>query len=190
VRITRFFSLVDVIVAVAVACTVFLQCVPRPTYALEANKLDDEGRWALAVADARALARPADGAAAAELSRRLREARWLDWAVAAPAQAAETSAPPSKWRALFATAVSYASRLEVKAADEWAQRALSACTQAAAGCPTWEEARMQLYEQHLAAGIRSGIDPRKDPEGFRRAGEQALRQIRLIDRTPSRSHTP
>ena len=38
---------------------------------------------------------------------------------------------------------------------------------------------MQLYQQHLEAGVKSGIDPHRDPHGFRRAGESALRQIHL-----------
>jgi len=38
--------------------------------------------------------------------------------------------------------------------------------------------------QHLAAGIDSGIDPRKDPVGFRNAGERGMRPVRL---TPARS---
>jgi hypothetical protein len=42
---------------------------------------------------------------------------------------------------------------------------------------------MQLYQEHLDAGVKSGIDPRKGPAAaaaFRKAGEAALRQIRLV----------
>jgi len=41
---------------------------------------------------------------------------------------------------------------------------------------------MKLYQEHLDAGVASGIDPHKGPDAvraFRRAGERALRQIRL-----------
>jgi hypothetical protein len=38
---------------------------------------------------------------------------------------------------------------------------------------------MKLYQQHLDAGVKSGIDPHHDPRGFRKAGEAALRQIHL-----------
>ena len=38
---------------------------------------------------------------------------------------------------------------------------------------------MTLYQQHLDAGVKSGIDPRRDPKGFRAAGEAGLRSIRL-----------
>jgi hypothetical protein len=41
---------------------------------------------------------------------------------------------------------------------------------------------MKLYQQNLDAGVKSGIDPHRGPEAakaFRRAGEGALRQIRL-----------
>ena len=39
---------------------------------------------------------------------------------------------------------------------------------------------MQFYQASLDAGVKSGIDPHKDPKGFRRAATSALRQGRLI----------
>jgi hypothetical protein len=73
---------------------------------------------------------------------------------------------------------------------DYANRALAACDQAReaggqAACPSWEEVRMRLYHQHLDAGVKSGINPRQDPKGFRAAGESGIRQIRLKDRRGS-----
>ena len=62
---------------------------------------------------------------------------------------------------------------------DYANRALTACHESADACPSWEEIRMKLYQQHLDAGVKSGIDPRRDPKGFRAAGEAGLRSIRL-----------
>jgi hypothetical protein len=36
---------------------------------------------------------------------------------------------------------------------------------------------MRLYQQHLDAGVKSGIDPKVNAKGFRDAGQSALRQI-------------
>ncbi|HMG55851.1 MAG TPA: hypothetical protein VK601_20265, partial [Kofleriaceae bacterium] len=72
---------------------------------------------------------------------------------------------------------------------DYANRALSACHSVETGdggrppaCPSWEQVRMKLYQQHLDAGVKSGIDPHRGPaaaQAFRRAGESALRQIHL-----------
>jgi hypothetical protein len=49
---------------------------------------------------------------------------------------------------------------------------------------------MRLYQQHLDAGVKSGIDPHVDPAGFRRAGEAALRQIRIGPSQPAPPSAP
>jgi hypothetical protein len=97
---------------------------------------------------------------------------------------------------LLATSVAYADELDAVPSLDYANRALAACQTArehgdAEACPDPEEVRMELYQQHLDAGVKSGIDPRKGPAAaaaFRRAGEAALRQIRLVpDREPARA---
>ena len=45
--------------------------------------------------------------------------------------------------------------------------------------PSLEEIRMQLYQEHLDAGVRSHIDPRRDPAGFRKAGEKGIRAVHI-----------
>jgi hypothetical protein len=184
VRITAYLSLVDITVAVVVAVAVLMP--PRLQSAAAVAKLDEDAQWGLAASEARLLARPGDAAAATEQSRRLREARLLDWAIEVPALAvADAGEAPGRWRAMLATSAAYAERLDVQEALDWAQRALAVCGSSSDACPSWEQVRMELYARHLEGGIKSGIDPRKDPEGFRRAGEQGLRQIRLND--PARS---
>lgn len=177
-RITAYLSLVDLTVAVVVAIAVLLP--PRPQEAAAAAKVDADAQWALARTEARLLAQPGDPTAAVELSRRLREAKLLDWAIEVPELAVrDAGEDPARWRAMLATSAAYAERLDVDKAFAWADQALRTCAQAGAACPSWEQVRVELYARHLEGGIKSGIDPRKDPDGFRRAGEQTLRQIRL-----------
>jgi hypothetical protein len=95
---------------------------------------------------------------------------------------------PSEWRALLAASIAYVDRLDVTAALDYANRALVTCQAMQGGCPSWEEVRMKLYHQHLDAGVKSGIDPRRDPKGFRAAGEGAVRTIRL--NTQDRENDP
>jgi len=187
----RLFSLVDVGVVTVVAVAIFLPA--REMYAASAIKGTEDKQFAVALAEARTMARPGDGLAAEDLAKKLGEADLKDWAVEASVKASERSKDsPTRWRALIATSVAYIEKLEVVEALDYANRALAACESArekgdAAACPSWEEVRMRLYQQHLDAGVQSKIDPRLDPAGFRRAGESALRHIYIgspHERTP------
>jgi hypothetical protein len=174
------FTLVDLAVATVVAVAIFLPA--REMYASNAIKGDE---FALALAEARTMARPGDGVAVEDFTRKLGEAGMKDWAIEASTRLSERGKDsPTRWRSLVATSVAYVDKLDVVPALDYANRAIAACESArekgdAAACPSWDEVRMRLYQQHLDAGVKSGIDPKVDPKGFRRAGEAALRQIRI-----------
>jgi hypothetical protein len=174
----RWISIVDIVVAVVALVAIFLPA--RPLEGTSAAKGDDHARFALAAAEARTRVRPDDGAAVDELARRFVDAGELDFAVEAPAAASQAMrASPTRWRALYATAKSWGELREVKEASEWADRAWSACQDAGPACPPWEGVRVELYAKHLEAGLASGIDPKVDPDGFRKAGEKALHLVHL-----------
>jgi hypothetical protein len=181
-RFVRYVSLVDVVTAVMVLFVLVLPA--RTMMAAWAASGSPEERYALALSEARAISDGKDGALISELARRLGQAGFRDWAVEAAArgsQAAEGS--PSRWRAYLATSVAYVERLEAVPALDYAKKALAACAAARAAdervCPSWEEVRMDLYTRHLDAGVASGIDAKKHPADFRRAGEAALRTINI-----------
>lgn len=177
-QLRRFVGLVDLAILTVVIATVVIPA--RTMYAAHAQKGDETQRFGLALAEARTIAHPDDGAAISELARRLGEAAFKDWAIEAAVRGSERAqSSPSAWRALLATSVAYVDKLDVIPALDYANRALAACKSAAAACPSWEEIRITLYQQHLDAGVKSGIDPRRDPKGFRAAGEAGLRSIRL-----------
>lgn len=190
-QLSRFVGLVDLAVATVVLVMIVLP--PREMYASAAQKGSPADQFALALAEARTMAHPDDGAAVDEVARRLGAAGFKDWAIEAALRGSERAMrSPSRWRALLATSVAFVDRLDVVPALDYANRALSACQStettddAPSGrppaCPSWEQIRMKLYQQHLDAGVKSGIDPRRGPEAakaFRRAGESALRQIHL-----------
>jgi hypothetical protein len=126
------------------------------------------------------MAHPEDGAAVDDLSRRLGLVGEKDWAIMVAVHgSSRASQSPSRWRALLAASVAFIDRLDVVPALDYANRALSACEDHPPACPSWEQIRMKLYQAHLDAGVASGIDPRRNPEAFRRAGERALRQIHI-----------
>jgi hypothetical protein len=180
VPLTRYVSLVDVVVLVVAAVVIALP--PRLVTAEPPDRLDAATRNAMAFAEARVLAAPEDGKAAADLARRLGEAGQLDWAVqAAMISASDGARSPTRWRALLAASIGHADRLEVKDALELVNRTLAVCAEVGeAACPAWEQVRIEIYQRHLDAGIKSGIDARKDPRGFREAGEAALRSVRAL----------
>jgi hypothetical protein len=185
----RLFSLVDFAVLAVVAVALLLP--PREMYAQNAIKGDE---FAVALAEAHTMASPGDGRAIEDFTRKLGEAGLKDWAIESAVRMSErATSSPTRWRALIAASVAYIETLAVVPALDYANRALAACestreqerSKAAAdkafvsSCPTFEEVRMRLYQQHLDAGVKLGIDPKVDPVGFRRAGETALRHIRL-----------
>ena len=190
----RFFNLVDVAVITVIAVAVFLP--NREMYAANAIKGDELSQFAVALAEARTMARPGDGIAIEDFAKKLGQADLKDWAVEASVKASERAKDsPTRWRALIAASVAFVEKLEVVQALDYANRALAACESArdkgdAAACPSWEEVRMRLYQQHLDAGVQSKIDPRLDPVGFRNAGKSALRHIYIggsYDRGPTNS---
>lgn len=188
VAISRHMNLMDLVVVILTAVAIFLP--PREMYALDAAKGTPDERRALALAEARVRTHPEDGALAAELARLLTATGHKDWAVEAAAEASAKASPPTRWRAMLATSVAYAERLEAGDALVWAQRALEACHLAATTCPTEEEVRLDIYVRHLDAGVRSGINPRRDPEGFRAASQDVIRSIYLKGGPPPASVGP
>ena len=182
----RFVSLVDFAVIAVVAVAIFLPA--REMYAQHAIKGDE---FAVALAEARTIASPGDGKAIEDFTRKLGEAGLKDWAVESAVRMSDRAKDsPTRWRALIAASVAYIEKLDVVPALDYANRALAACEATrergdASACPSWEEIRMRLYQQHLDAGVKSGIDPKVDPKGFRTAGEKALRHIRLDRERPA-----
>jgi hypothetical protein len=174
----RWISIVDIVVAVVALVAIVLPA--RPLEGTSAARGDDHARFALAAAEARTRVRPDDGAVVDDLARRFVDAGELDFAVEAPAAASQVMrSSPTRWLALYATAKSWGELREVKEASEWADRAWSACQDAGPACPPWQGVRVELYAKHLEAGLASGIDPKVDPDGFRKAGENALHIVHL-----------
>jgi hypothetical protein len=180
-RLSRFVGFIDLGVATVVLVTLVLP--PREMYASAVDSGAEAERFALALAEARTMAHPDDGAAVDELARRLGAAGQKDWAIELAVGGSERARQsPTRWRALLAASAAFADRLDVVPALDHANRALSACDDHPAACPSWERSRMKLYQDYLDAGVKSGIDPHRGPaaaQAFRRAGEGALRQIRL-----------
>lgn len=188
-QLPRSIGLVDLAIVTIILVMVVLP--PRQMYAAAAAKGDEPAQFALALAEARTMAHPEEGANVGELSRRLGEANFKDWAIEAAVDGAgKAKGSPSEWKALLAASVAYVDKIDVMPALDYANRALTTCQAIQTGCPSWEEVRMKLYTQHLDAGVKSGIDPRRDPRGFRAAGESALRTIRLKSNEREQSAVP
>lgn len=180
-QLLRTVGIIDLGVAALVVANLVFPA--QEMYAGAAQKGTEAERFALALTEARTMARPDDGAAVDDLARRLGAAGFKDWAIEASIRGSEhAKQSPTRWRALLAASVAFVDRLDVVPALDYANRALSACEDQQQMCPSWEQIRMKLYQQHLDAGVKAGIDPHRGPEAakaFRRAGESALRPIHL-----------
>lgn len=188
-KLPRSLGLIDIAILTIVLVMIVLPA--RQMYASAAHKGDDAAQFKLALSEARTMAQPADGTYAADLARQLGDASFKDWAIEVAVDGAlRARGTPSEWRALLAASIAYVDHLDVKAALDYANRALTTCQAIQGGCPSWEEVRMKLYHQHLDAGVKSGIDPHHDPKGFRTAGESAVRTIRLNTQDRESPRTP
>jgi hypothetical protein len=175
----RFVGLMDI--GVLIVAVVAIAVPARPMYAADAHKGTPEARFALSLAEARSLAAPKDPLASAQLSHRLSDAGYKDWAVEEAVRgSARAEGQPARWRVLFAAAEAYVDQYDADKGVDYASRALRMCDIGSAdACPDWERVRMDMYEAQLEAGVKSGIDPRKEPVRFRAAGERALRGARI-----------
>jgi hypothetical protein len=159
-------------IAVVVVLLLAVAMPPREVVATAAIKGDNASTFPLALAEARTIAQPTDGGARADFARKLDDIKQNDWAIEDAARGAAIATPATAWRAWLAVSVGYVDRLDAAMAFELVQKALKVCDPST--CPPWERARMEIYRDHLDAGLRAGIDPKRDPEGFRRAGERGL----------------
>jgi hypothetical protein len=172
-KLPRFIGLVDLGIAVVVLVAIVMP--PREMFASAAMKGSEAEQFRLALAEARTISDPANPEKIAELTRHLGDAGFKDWAIEAAVDGSERAKQsPVRWRALLAASVAYVDHLDVVPALDYATRALEACDAAKEACPSWEQIRMDFYHRHLDAGVKSGIDPRRDPKGFRKAGERGL----------------
>jgi hypothetical protein len=194
-QLPRFVGLVDLGIATVIAVLVVLPA--REMYGSPVIKGDDATQFGVALAEARTLAWPGDGKAVEDFTRKLDEANQKDWAIDASVAASDRAKQsPTRWRALLAASTAFVDHLDVVAGLDYANRAINACeasraanvgaNEDVAACPTWEQVRMNLYQQSLDAGVKSGIDPRKDPAGFRKASQMPLLQIHLDHRDGER----
>lgn len=175
----RFVGLVDLgVLTILIAAVVF---PPREMYADSAVKGSADERFGLALAEARAIARPEDPNRVEDLQHLLGEMNFKDWAVEISVDgAARTTGSPEHWRSLLAASVAYIERLEAKPALKWAIDAFKACEKVGEpACPSWEKTRMEIYRDHIQAGVDAGIDPKRNPKAFRAAGEGKIRAHRI-----------
>lgn len=177
-KLPRSIGLIDIaIITIAIAA---ILVPPRRMYASDAAKGTPADRFGLARAEAQLLADPANGMKIGELAERLGAADFKDWAIeAAVAGVARAKDSPTRWRALMAASVAYVEHKQVMPALDYIEQAIAACEAQRPTCASWDQPRMELYRQHLDAGVKSGIDPRKDPVGFRQAGERSIRSVRV-----------
>jgi hypothetical protein len=174
-----FVDLVDLgVLTILVAAVVF---PPREMNADAAISGTDDERFELALAEANTIAHPDVPIYVEKLSDRLGELGFKDWAIEVAVKGADrTRSSSMHWQALLATSVAYVDRLDAKSALAWAHKAFQACAKAGeAACPTWEKTRIEIYQEHLQAGVDAGIDPRRNPRAFREAGESKIRSTRI-----------
>jgi hypothetical protein len=182
-RVRQLFGLVDIGVLTVVVLAAAMPA--REMYASPAVKGSEEAKFALALAEARTLAQPLDGSSVDELGHLLGDLNQKDLAIQVSIDGSKrTKGAPEQWRAELAASTAFVDRLEAKQAHDWVRKALVSCTAAGeVACPSYEATRMDIYRQHLEAGIASGaVDANghvTDPKKFRAAGEGKIRAIRI-----------
>src|SRR5471032_877669 len=123
-KLPHYVGLVDLSVAIVVIVAIVLP--PREMFAAAAQKGTEADQFALALSEARTIARPDDGLAVDDLARRLGTANFKDWAIETSVRGAELAkSSPTAWRALLAASVAYIDRLDVIPGLDYANKALN-----------------------------------------------------------------
>jgi hypothetical protein len=173
-------GLLDIVAATALFVAAVLPSPSRPVKPVHSYSRDGQTATPTELAEAQAeVARdPQSGGAAARLSELLVRARQTDWAVRAAVRPATGNAP-DRWRALVALSAAFVDRLEIRAALEWAVRAVEACDAEGAACADHQHARLAMYHEALRAAFDSRIDPKVNRKGFAEAAARAVPIIRV-----------
>src|SRR5262245_40703830 len=107
-KLPRFVSIVDLAVVVSLAIALPICSSPPPTQATDAIKGSEAERFAVAHAEAQAIANPASGERIAELAEQVGQANFKDWAIETAVDgAARAKGSPDRWRVLSAASVAY-----------------------------------------------------------------------------------
>jgi hypothetical protein len=179
------FDLCAAIVVLAVILLPERSVTVGHAYEPEPGRLRD-----IALEQSRLAMTPGNSEAADRLARLLTDVGQTDWAIQVAGSAAKHSDRVS-WRALLAVSTAHAERIEVADAHRYAQLALDACL--AAGpeqCPVDERVRLSLYFGQLDVGVKSGIDPRVDPDGYWKAVAESMRIVRYRGAMPRDTDAP
>lgn len=189
-KFLRLVSVVDIAVVGVAAFAIGLP--PRTMEAAPASRLRGDDTVSAALQEARAIAHPEDGKAIAAASQYMSDGGYRDWAVEMPRALSERDkSSPVRWQALRAVSAAYLDRFELGFALDYANRAIAACENAGPeACPAWDGIRMDLFAKHLDAGIKSGINPHRDPAGFAKAAGDSVRHIRLTSKAGMGGPTP
>ena len=117
------------------------------------------------------LADPGNGLLAGEFAAQMSDLGRFDMAFRIGGSSASVDSP-SNWRALAAVSDAYAESRDISECFRWANSALEACQAAGdQACPAHEAVRLRLHVEQLRIGVglkAKGLDPRFDPDGFRR----------------------
>ena len=168
-------SILDLTAAIVVLVVIILP--DRSLQVSAAYEADPDQLREIALYQARMAADARDTQAAAELSERLVDVKQTDWGVRVASESAAVN-PDTAWLPLLAVSMAHAERVEVSDAHKFAERSITECRKAGELiCPPHEEARISIYYGQLDAGLKSGIDPRQDPDGYSKAVAPMLRMI-------------
>lgn len=123
--------------------------------------------------------KPGDGAAASNLALELLREQQSDWAVRVAERAAAAPKSTNRWQALWALSSIHGARFDIETALMNAKAALDSCEDKSQVCPEHQRIRLQIWVGQLDKGVRSGIDPRLEPEKFKRAMQSAFPRARI-----------
>ncbi len=114
---------------------------------------------------------PGNGLLAEEYAAIMSDLGRHDMALRIAGAAAEVKSPTT-WRSLGAVSSAYADRIDIPNSLLWAEKAMASCAEVGeTACAPHEELRLRLFVEQLQLGmhaIEAGIDPKFDPNGFRR----------------------
>lgn len=168
-------GIVDLVALIVVAVLVILPARASSVH----DTLDDRVADEVSAAQSVLAADPGNGEAASDMALTLLRENQSDWALRVAQRAAAAENTDTRWKSLWAVSSVHGARFDVAEALRDAKLALEACQDKTQRCPEHQHIRLQLWVGQLDRGLKSGVDPRLEPERFKRVMRRAFPHARI-----------
>jgi len=169
---------VGVVDLVAIGVVTVLIVLPNRSTAVH-DTFDDKVANEISASQSVLAADPGNGEAASDMALQLLGEQQSDWALRVVERAAVVDKTKTRWQSLWAMSSIHGARFDIAEALRDAKLALASCEDPSQVCAPHELIRLQIWVGQLDRGLKSGIDPKVEPQRFKDAMRRAFPRARI-----------